>query len=100
MMAVNDFSYESQANKGIITGQLNYYVVLQYRLKTLASGDKGKYAIPPLNAVQNAYYFPYLNGEVNATGLTDRQSWSCNDNLTGSSVIVKYPENMKITSIN
>lgn len=99
-MAVNDFSFESQANKGIITGQLNYYVVLQYRLKTLASGDKGKYAIPPLNAVQSAYYFPYLNGEPNATGLTDRQVWSCNDDLTGSSVIVKYPENMKITSIN
>ena len=89
-MSINDFSYESQANKGIINGQLNYYVVLQYRMNTLVSGDKGKYAIPPLNAVLGAFYFPYLEGETEATGTTNRTRWINNDELTGNSVIVKY----------
>lgn len=99
-MAINDFSYESLSSKGLITGQANYYVVLQYRMRGLARGDKGKYAIPPLNAVQNAYYFPYLDGEKSATSTSDRTKWICNDDLTGNSVIVKYPTNMEITDIN
>ena len=99
-MSINDFSYESQANKGIINGQINYYVVLQYRMNALISGDKGKYAIPPLNAVLGAFYFPYLEGETEATSTEDRTKWINNDELTGNSVIVKYPTNMKITSVN
>ena len=99
-MSINDFSYESQANKGIINGQINYYVVLQYRMNTLISGDKEKYAIPPLNSVLGAFYFPYLEGETEATSTTDRTKWINNDELTGNSVIVKYPSEMKITSVN
>ena len=99
-MSINDFSYESQANKGIINGQLNYYVVLQYRMNGLMSGDKGKYAIPPLNSVLGAFYFPYLEGEADATSTTDRAKWKNNDELTGNSVIVKYPSSMEIMSVN
>ena len=99
-MSINDFSYESQANKGIINGQLNYYVVLQYRMNSLMSGDMGKYAIPPLNSVLGAFYFPYLEGEAEATSTTDRAKWKNNDELTGNSVIVKYPSSMEITSVN
>ena len=99
-MALYDFGYESQATKGLITGQLNYYVVLQYRLNALANGDKGKYAIPPLNAVQNAFYFPYLEGEANATGNSSRSKWIVNDELTGNTHFVRYPTDMAIESIN
>ena len=99
-MSINDFSYESQANKGIINGQLNYYVVLQYRMNALMKGDKGKYAIPPLNSVLGAFYFPYLEGEAEATSTTDRAKWKNNDELTGNSVIVKYPSSMEIMSVN
>ena len=53
-MSIKDFSYESLANKGLITGQANYYVVLQYRMKVLVSGDKGKYAFSLFKAIKKA----------------------------------------------
>lgn len=90
-MAINDFSYESQASKGIINGQINYYLILNYRLtKYLGSEDDNRYAIPPLNAVQNAYYFPYLNGEPNATTSENRTTWICKDDLSGNTAMVNF----------
>ena len=99
-MSINDFSYESQANKGIINGQINYYVILNYRLRTyMGSEEDNRYAIPPLNSVMSAYYFPYLDGEVNATTSENRTKWICNDDLTGNTVMINYPnaEEMEIS---
>ena len=92
-MSINDFSYESQANKGIINGQINYYVILNYRLRTyMGSKEDNRYAIPPLNSVMSAYYFPYLDGEVDTTSSENRKKWICNDDLTGNTVMINYPD--------
>ena len=99
-MSINDFSYESQANKGIINGQINYYVILNYRLRTyMGSEEDNRYAVPPLNSVMSAYYFPYLDGEVDATTTENRTKWICNDDLTGNTVMINYPnvEEMEIS---
>ena len=71
-MAVNDFSYEALSDKGVLSGELNYYMVLQYRLKAVGTGTT---AIPPLNSVMNCFYYPYMNGEVGVTQLENRTVW-------------------------
>ena len=83
-MAVNDFTYEALSDKGILSGEVNYYMVLHYRLKELGriKDDNQETidfsdisAIPPLNAVISCYYYPYLNGEVNARNNVERNVW-------------------------
>ena len=71
-MAVNDFTYEPLSDYGVLTGEINYYMVLQYRLKAVGTGTT---AIPPLNSVINCYYYPYMNGEVGVTSLSGRSVW-------------------------
>ena len=71
-MAVNDFTYEPLSDYGILMGEMNYYMVLHYRLKAVGTGTT---AIPPLNAVMSCYYYPYMNGEVGVTQLSDRTVW-------------------------
>ena len=71
-MAVNDFTYEPLSDYGVLTGEINYYMVLQYRLRAVGTGTT---AIPPLNSVMNCFYYPYMNGEVGVTNLSDRTVW-------------------------
>ena len=71
-MAVNDFTYEPLSDYGVLTGEINYYMILHYRLKAIGTGTT---AIPPLNAVMSCYYYPYMNGEVGVTQLSDRTVW-------------------------
>ena len=71
-MAVNDFTYEPLSDYGVLTGEINYYMVLQYRLRAVGTGTT---AIPPLNSVMNCFYYPYMNGEVGVTQLSDRTVW-------------------------
>ena len=71
-MGVNDFTYEALSDKGVLSGELNYYMVLQYRLKAVGTGTT---AIPPLNSVMNCFYYPYMEGEVGVTSLSDRSVW-------------------------
>ena len=71
-MAVNDFTYEALSDRGVLSGELNYYMVLHYRLKAVGTGTT---AIPPLNAVMSCFYYPYMTGEVGVTQLSDRTVW-------------------------
>ena len=71
-MGVNDFTYEALSDKGVLSGELNYYMVLQYRLKAVGTGTT---AIPPLNSVMNCFYYPYMEGEVGVTELSNRTVW-------------------------
>ena len=71
-MGVNDFTYEALSDKGVLSGELNYYMVLQYRLKAVGTGTT---AIPPLNSVMNCFYYPYMEGEVGVTSLSERSVW-------------------------
>ena len=71
-MAVNDFTYEALSDNGVLSGELNYYMVLQYRLKAVGTGTT---AIPPLNSVMNCFYYPYMNGEDGVTSLSERSVW-------------------------
>ena len=38
-MAVNDFSYEPLSDYGVLTGEINYYMILQYWLTGRQSRD-------------------------------------------------------------
>ena len=36
-MAVNDFTYEPLSDYGVLTGEIKYYMMLQYRLRAVGS---------------------------------------------------------------
>lgn len=59
------YQKEILRDKNILSGNICYYLVSTSELSTLPNEIN---AIPPLNAVQNAYYFPYLSSSLNDYG--------------------------------
>ena len=79
-MSINyDYSKEIYKTSGITTGSANFYAFSANSLKSLQDGID---AIPPLNAVIAAYYYPYLNynkltiEELDLKGTTEIGSFS------------------------
>ena len=72
-MSINDFTYEPLSELGVLSGETNFYIVLHYRLADIGTGTT---AIPPLNAVINCFYYPYMDGEINyKTNGNVRTTW-------------------------